>query len=155
MGFWKIGRRSTFFIEKLCSATMLTFGDDAHNGYVNKQNCRFWSEDQPDELQKLPVHPEKVTVWCNLWAGGIIRPYLFKDAANRNVIVNDDHHREMISNFFLPKMQQLAWQLVSTRRYHTARITRDLLRGKFAELFISREGPVNCPSRSCDLWPLD
>ena len=36
--------------------------DEAHswlNGCVNKHNCRFWSEDQPEELQKLPLHPEK------------------------------------------------------------------------------------------------
>ena len=38
----------------------IVFSDEAHfwlNGYVNKQNCRFWSEDQPEELQKLPRHP--------------------------------------------------------------------------------------------------
>ena len=32
----------------------IVFSDEAHlwlNGYVNKQNCRFWSEDQPEELQ--------------------------------------------------------------------------------------------------------
>ena len=43
----------------------IVFSDEVHfwlNGYVNKQNCRFWSEDQPEELQKLPMHPEKVTV---------------------------------------------------------------------------------------------
>ena len=55
------------------------------NRYVNKQNCRFWSEDQLEALQKLPMHPEKVTVWRGLWAGGIIGPYFFKDAANRNL----------------------------------------------------------------------
>ena len=76
------------------------------NEYVNKQNCRFWSEDQSEELQKLPMHPEKLTVWCGLWAGGIIEPY-FQDAANRNVTVNGERFREIISNFFLPKMQEL------------------------------------------------
>ena len=53
----------------------IVFSDEAHfwlNGYVNKQNCRFWSEDQPEALQKLPMHPEKVAVCCRLWAGGII-----------------------------------------------------------------------------------
>ena len=44
----------------------------------------------------LPMHPEKVTVWCGLWAGGIIGPYFFKDAANRNVTVNGERYREMI-----------------------------------------------------------
>ena len=50
-------------------------------------------------LQKLPMHPEKVTVCCGLRAGGTSGPYFFKDAANRNVTVNDERYREMISNF--------------------------------------------------------
>ena len=53
------------------------------------------------------MHPEKVTVWCGLCAGGIIGPYFFKDAANRKVTVNGERYREMISNFFLLKMQEL------------------------------------------------
>ena len=50
----------------------IEFSDEAQfwfNGYVNKQNCRFWSEDQSEKLQKLPMLPEKVTVWCGFWAG--------------------------------------------------------------------------------------
>ena len=81
------------------------FSDEAHfwlNGYVNKQNCRFWSEAEPEEFQKLPLHPEKVTVWWGLWAGGMIGPYFFKDGANRNLTVNGKRYREMISNFFCP-----------------------------------------------------
>ena len=34
--------------------------------YVNKQNCRFWNKEQQQALQKLPIHPEKVAVWCGL-----------------------------------------------------------------------------------------
>ncbi|GFW99596.1 uncharacterized protein TNCV_3418291 [Trichonephila clavipes] len=49
--------------------------DEAHfwlNGYVNKQNCRIWSEANPQVYVETPLHPEKLTVWCALWAGGII-----------------------------------------------------------------------------------
>ncbi|GFW17015.1 transposable element Tcb2 transposase [Trichonephila clavipes] len=55
--------------------------DEAHfwlNGYVNKQNCRIWSEANPQVYVETPLHPEKLTVWCALWAGGIIGPYFFK-----------------------------------------------------------------------------
>ena len=51
-------------------------------------------------MRKLPVHPERIKVWCVLWAGGIIGPYFFKDDADRNVTVNGGCYREMISNFF-------------------------------------------------------
>ncbi|GFU81615.1 hypothetical protein TNCV_4927461 [Trichonephila clavipes] len=53
----------------------ILFTDEAHfwlNGYVNKQNCRIWSEANPQVYVETPVHPEKVTVWCTLWAGGIL-----------------------------------------------------------------------------------
>ncbi|GFX90836.1 hypothetical protein TNCV_3166671 [Trichonephila clavipes] len=42
------------------------------NGYVNKQNCRIWSEANPQVYVETPLHPEKLTVWCALWAGGIV-----------------------------------------------------------------------------------
>ncbi|GFV95066.1 hypothetical protein TNCV_3708621 [Trichonephila clavipes] len=50
-------------------------GDEAHfwlNGYVNKQNCRIWSEAYPQVYVETPLHPEKLTGWCALWAGGIL-----------------------------------------------------------------------------------
>ncbi|GFU59677.1 hypothetical protein TNCV_3186451 [Trichonephila clavipes] len=49
--------------------------DEAHfwlNGYVKKQNCRIWSEANPQVYVKTPLNPEKLTVWCALWAGGIL-----------------------------------------------------------------------------------
>ncbi|GFT50921.1 putative DD41D transposase [Trichonephila clavipes] len=49
--------------------------DEAHfwlNGYVNKQNCRIWNEANPQVYVETPLQPEKLTVWCALWAGGIL-----------------------------------------------------------------------------------
>ncbi|GFU63952.1 putative transposable element [Trichonephila clavipes] len=67
--------------------------DEVHfwlNGYVNKQNCRVWSETNPQVYVETPLHPEKLTVWCALWAGGIIGPYFFKNDEGHNVTVNGD-----------------------------------------------------------------
>ncbi|GFU65244.1 hypothetical protein TNCV_2134491 [Trichonephila clavipes] len=53
----------------------ILFSDEAHfwlNGYVNKQNCRIRSEANPQVYVETPLHPEKLTVWCALWAGGIL-----------------------------------------------------------------------------------
>ncbi|GFX15290.1 uncharacterized protein TNCV_3302201 [Trichonephila clavipes] len=60
----------------------ILFSDEAHfwlNDNVNKQNCRIWSEANPQVYVETPLHPEKLTVWCALWAGGIIGPYFFKN----------------------------------------------------------------------------
>ncbi|GFW82646.1 putative DD41D transposase [Trichonephila clavipes] len=53
----------------------ILFSDEAHfwlNGYVNKQNCRIWSGANSQVYVETPLHPEKLTVWCALWAGGIL-----------------------------------------------------------------------------------
>ncbi|GFV03168.1 hypothetical protein TNCV_4017651 [Trichonephila clavipes] len=53
----------------------ILFSDEAHywlDGYVNKQNCRIWSEANPQVYAETSLHPEKLTVWCSLWAGGIL-----------------------------------------------------------------------------------
>ncbi|GFU70680.1 uncharacterized protein TNCV_4657401 [Trichonephila clavipes] len=53
----------------------ILFSDEAHfwlNGYVNKQNCRIWSEANPQVYVETRLYPEKLTVWCALWAGGIL-----------------------------------------------------------------------------------
>ncbi|GFV42356.1 hypothetical protein TNCV_3231281 [Trichonephila clavipes] len=45
----------------------ILFSDEAQfclNGYVNKQNCRIWSEANPQVYVETPLHPEKLTVWC-------------------------------------------------------------------------------------------
>ena len=56
--------------------------DEAHfhsNGYVNKQNCRYWARENPIELHKKPLHSHKVTVWCALSKVGIVGSNLFED----------------------------------------------------------------------------
>ncbi|GFY14474.1 uncharacterized protein TNCV_1315281 [Trichonephila clavipes] len=53
----------------------ILFSDEAHfwlNGYVNEQNCRICSEDNPQVYVETLLHQEKLTVWCALWAGGIL-----------------------------------------------------------------------------------
>ncbi|GFY35557.1 DDE_3 domain-containing protein [Trichonephila clavipes] len=136
--------------------------DEAHfwlNGYVNKQNCRIWSEANPQVYVETPLHPEKLTVWCALWAGGIIGPYFFKNDEGHNVTVNGDWYRAMITNFFIPELNnhdvQELWFQQDGATCHTARATIDLLKDTFGDRLISPFGPVNWPPRSCDLTPLD
>ncbi|GFW03846.1 transposable element Tc3 transposase [Trichonephila clavipes] len=102
---------------------------------------------------------EKLTVWCTLWAGGIKGPYFFKNDEGHNVTVNGDRYRAMITNFFIPELNnhdvQELWFQQDGATCHTARATIDLLKDTFGDRLISRFGPVNWPPRSCDLTPLD
>ncbi|GFW40847.1 transposable element Tcb2 transposase [Trichonephila clavipes] len=126
----------------------ILFSDEAHfwlNGYVNKQNCRIWSEANPQVYVETPLHPEKLTVWCASWAGGIIGPYFFKNNEGHNVTVNGDRYRAMITNFFIPELNnhdvQELWFQQDGATCHTARATIDLLKDTFGDRLISRFGP--------------
>ncbi|GFY15934.1 hypothetical protein TNCV_1285791 [Trichonephila clavipes] len=58
----------------------ILFSDEAHfwlNRYVNKQNCRIWSEANPQVYVETPLHPEKLT-----------GKSFFKNDEGHNVTVN-------------------------------------------------------------------
>lgn len=59
------------------------------DGFLNKQN---WGVENPHEIVEKPMHPQKVTVWCGLGAGGIISPYFFKNGPGNAVTVNGDRN---------------------------------------------------------------
>ncbi|GFX39511.1 uncharacterized protein TNCV_2668731 [Trichonephila clavipes] len=65
----------------------------------------------------------------------------------------------MITNFFIPQLNnhdvQELWFQQDGATCHTARATIDLLKDTFGDRLISRFGPVNWPTRSCNLTPLD
>ncbi|GFV78340.1 putative DD41D transposase [Trichonephila clavipes] len=140
----------------------ILFSDEAHfwlNGYVNKQNLWIRCDTKCTVYVQTPLHPEKLTVWCALWAGGIIGPYFFKNDEGHNVTVHGDRYRAMITNFFIPELDnhdvQERWFQQDGATCHTARATIDLLKDTFGDRLISRFGPVNWPPRSCDLTLLD
>ncbi|GFX05122.1 uncharacterized protein TNCV_4460671 [Trichonephila clavipes] len=89
---------------------------------------------------------------------GLVESF-FKNDEGPNVTVNNDRHRAMIINFFIPELknhdvQELLFQQDGAT-CRTARATIDILKDTFGDHLISRFGPVNWPPRSCDLTPLD
>ncbi|GFX22889.1 uncharacterized protein TNCV_2606311 [Trichonephila clavipes] len=76
-----------------------------------------------------------------------------------NVTVNGDRYRAMITNFFIPELNnhdvQELWFQQDGATCHTARVKINLLKDTFGDRLISRFGHVNWPPRSCDLTPLD
>ncbi|GFY00868.1 uncharacterized protein TNCV_3542421 [Trichonephila clavipes] len=117
------------------------------------------SEANPQVYVETPLHPEKLTVWCALWAGGIIGLYFFKNYKGHNVTVTGDRYRAMTTNFFISELDnhdvQELWFQQDGATCHTACAAIDLLKDTFGDRLISRFGPVNWPPRSCDLTPLD
>ena len=60
---------------------------------VNKQNQRIWSELQPNEGVEIPLHDEKILVWCAISATKIYGVYFFEES------VNQHNYLDMIQSF--------------------------------------------------------
>ncbi|GFY10807.1 mariner transposase [Trichonephila clavipes] len=75
----------------------------------------------------------------------------FKNDEGHNVTVSGDRYRAMITNFFIPELnnhdvQELCFQQDGAT-CHTARATIDLLKDTFGDRLISRFGPVKLASK--------
>ena len=95
----------------------IIFSDEAHfwlNGFINKQNMRYWSATNPNALLETPLFPQKVTVWCSFHAGGVIKPYFFVDENDRHVTVNGERYRAMLEDYLWPELDER--YVILTRR---------------------------------------
>ncbi|GFW69267.1 hypothetical protein TNCV_486161 [Trichonephila clavipes] len=100
-------------------ATLL---DEAHFwlNYVNKQNCRIWSEANPQVYVETPLHPE-TDCWC---VYGLWNPSS-KTMKAHNVAVNGDRYRAMIITLFIPELnnhdvQELWFQQGGATCHHSS-----------------------------------
>ena len=120
---------------------------------------RYWSATNPNVLLETPLHPQNVSIWCGFYAGDVIGPYFFVGENDCHVTVNGELYRAMLEDFLWPELDELdindMWFQQDGATSHTARVTIDLLKDKFGERVISRNGPVEWPPRSCDLTPFD
>ena len=66
---------------------------------------RYWSDSNQHVLYELSLYTEKMTVWCGLWAGGVIEPYFFRD--DQDVTVNGNLCRSMITEYFWPQLDDM------------------------------------------------
>ena len=73
------------------------------------------------------MHPQRVTVWCGFWEGGIIGPYFFENEAGQVATVNGARYRDMITQFFLSKLDNIyvtnMWLQQGEATCHTANET--------------------------------
>jgi hypothetical protein len=70
--------REVHFVRSERTFRHLILPDEAHfelSGCVNKQNSRYWSEANPNELHLQPLHSHRVTVLPGIPAFGINGPY--------------------------------------------------------------------------------
>ncbi|CAH2093266.1 unnamed protein product [Euphydryas editha] len=140
------------------------FSDEAifHlNGHVNKQNCRFWSETNPQRLHERPLRSPKLVVCAAISSTGIVGPYFFEDERGRAMMVRANNYCDMIREFLVPALQEVQgntsriWFQQDGATCHTAKVSISLLKNIFPGKLISKGGDIEWPSRSPDLSPCD
>ena len=83
--------------------------------YVNKQNCHVWDSENSQVIEERPLHPEKVTVWCVLCCKGVTGLYFFENDDGSVVTVHSEFYSHMITDFFLPDIEEYDLETYSTR----------------------------------------
>jgi hypothetical protein len=118
------------------------------SGYVNSQNSRIWSAENPHTFHERPLYSLKVGVWCAVSRRRIIGPVFF------NETVTADRYQELIMNFISPLEvdEQDCWFQQDGATSHTANSTMQMLSEFFGGCIISRNF---WPPRSPDLSPSD
>ena len=109
--------------------------DEAHfhlDGFVNKQNYRYWATTNPRQLHQRPLHSLKVTVWCAVFPEGIVDPFVdpyFFEEGGSTVTVTSARYVETLDTFLQPELQRRGvdvsqlWFLQDGATAHTARIS--------------------------------
>ena len=149
------------FQQRLPRDELIFFRDEAHfelSGSVNKQNMRYWSNSNPEELHSRPLNDQRLTVRCALSEEEIIGPFFFEENGI-TATVTSQRYLAMLQNFFMPALDELgiqdAWFMQDGATPHTARISMDHLRQAFPGRLISKYGDLTWPAWSPDLTPCD
>ncbi|GFU18817.1 hypothetical protein TNCV_1085591 [Trichonephila clavipes] len=155
---------------------------DFHDAKNRQQPCRMIMWHVKDPLSSCLAQGRRFVEWAqneiavvpdfhkrilfsdeaHFWLNGYVNKQAFGVKLIHechNVTVNGDRYRAIITNFFIPELNnhdvQELWFQQDGATCHTARATIDLMKDTFGDRLISRFGPVNWPPRSCDLTPLD
>ncbi len=116
------------------------FSDEAQfylDGYVNKQNWRFWGNQNPHIVHQRALHPRRTTVWCALSSSGIIGPVFIHENINSELYIN------VLNRNFIPALQGMGvnmsetWFMQDGARPHRTQSVLELLNEHFGEKIIS------------------
>jgi hypothetical protein len=69
-------------------------------GYVNSQNFRIWSTDNPHAYLKAPLYPQKIGIWIAVSRRRLIGPIFF------NNTINGQRCREQILQNFIQQLDE-------------------------------------------------
>ena len=117
----------------------------------NKQNNRIWCKSRPDYRIEVPLHSEKIHVFCAISANKIFGPFYFEES------VKKENYLQMLKTFLWPKILNTS----DHKKYyfqqdgaaaHTSKIVQAWGTLRFGQKFLHKK---MWPPRSPDLNPCD
>ncbi|GBL90752.1 hypothetical protein AVEN_215499-1 [Araneus ventricosus] len=131
---------------------------------VNTQNCTIWARENPFQMQPLPLHSRKITMWSGFTTAFIVGAFFFEEirpAGPVTCAINGTRYESFLRNQFIPALQQRG-RVDSTifMEYgappHIATPLKQLLNLNFGnDRIISRHFPTACQPLLPDLNPCD
>ncbi len=124
------------------------FSDEAWfnlDGFVNSQNYRVWSSDNPHVFRTTTLHPQKIGVWAAVSRKRVIGPFFFATTITSAVYCD-------IVKQFIAMLEEDERDVVfqqDNARPHVSKETMPMLREFFGDRI------VDWPTRSPDLSPPD
>ena len=81
---------------------------------VNTHNCRIWGSSPPTNVHEVPMHSERVTVWCGFMAHFLIGPFVFEELGPQRPRIssgmNATHYCNLFHQHEIPALRERgAW----------------------------------------------
>lgn len=149
--------REPNFLRNVCFSDESTF----HlTGYVNRHNCRYWCESNPNEYREAHTQrPKKRNVWAGILGNEIIGPFFIDGNLDGAKYILLLHNQIVPAMRVSAARQNIPWVDVYFQQdgapAHFAVLVRQYLDLVFPNRWIGRLGPMEWPARSPDLTPLD
>lgn len=157
----------SWFLQKVDSShsfiNLLWMSDEAHfhlDGTLSKQNCRYWSEENPHVTVDKDLYPAYLSVWCAISTKAVIGPFFFENELGVTT-VNARRYTDMLERFFVQQLRRKRvspnkiWFQQDGAKAHTAKLTMNYLGRIFGRRVLSKGAAIVWPPRSPDLTAPD
>lgn len=149
--------RDATFLSRIIWSDECSFHLD---GWVNRQNLRFWGTEKPSNVVEESTLSPKVNVWVAISSSSFIGPYFFEHEGS-TATINSERYLTLLRDFLLPQLQQMPrfHRLIFQQDGappHVSHAVIQFLTDAFShQKIISRGFPRGWPAQSPDLTPLD
>ena len=130
------------------------------NGWMNRQNIRFWGRKKSHDMVEYSAFTPKVNIWIRISSSFLIGPYFF-DHNGKSETINSERYFDMLVHYVIPKLKsssrfnRIIFQQDGAAP-HIGRQVKALLDIRFSfKIVIFRGFPNEWPAQSPDLTLLD